>query len=99
MGTPEDAEEFFSNAPTGYSPDRTGARLEAVQLRASSWHLEPLTVESLHSTFIDEQCRDDGDMAFDSAFLMRNLQATWERIDHGTDVDVTPSRYSLRHAG
>ena len=76
----DEASAFFSAGSLGYSATRDGARLDGVRLHASAWHVEPLAVESVYSSyFADESRFPRGSVAFDCALLMRNLPHEWRR--------------------
>ena len=74
----ETASRFFRRGSLGYSPDRGGRCLEGMELDAEDWSLQPLAVHSLASTFFDDPRRfPPGSVAFDSAFLMRDVAHRW----------------------
>ncbi|MGH7145430.1 MAG: DUF2071 domain-containing protein [Planctomycetota bacterium] len=74
----EAASTFFLNGCLGYSPDAGGACFEGLELRCATWSMEPLAVEAVHSSFFaDAAAFPAGTVAFDSAFLMRDIEHEW----------------------
>jgi hypothetical protein len=78
FGSLADASRFFENGSTGYSPRGLTRHLDGVELRSLSWHVEPLAVESVESSyFSDRAIFPEGSIAFDSALVMRGIEHEW----------------------
>jgi hypothetical protein len=70
----EEASAFFQAGSLGWSPTRDGRQLEGLELHCPAWHMTPLAVDEVESSFFSKL----GPAAFfDSAFLMRNLDHEW----------------------
>jgi hypothetical protein len=77
--TLEEASAFFEPGSLGYSATARGDRLDGVLLKTHSWSVEPLAVESAHSSyFADEGLFPAGSVTFDCALLMRNIGHEWQ---------------------
>jgi hypothetical protein len=73
-----DASAFFETGSTGYSATRKGGRLEGLQLHTNAWHLEPLEVDDVYSSYFDDQSRfPKGSVEFDCALVMRDIPHQW----------------------
>jgi Uncharacterized conserved protein (COG2071) len=78
FGTVRDASRFFERGAIGYSPRDSEGRLDGLELRSFSWHVEPLAVESVKSSyFSDLKVFPKGSVAFDSALVMRGIEHEW----------------------
>ncbi|HEV8003108.1 MAG TPA: DUF2071 domain-containing protein [Planctomycetaceae bacterium] len=84
FGTIEQASDFFERGAVGYSPTAlTGvsgheSEFEGLELRTANWHVEPLTIESVASSYFEnEQIFPKGSVEFDSALLMRGIRHEW----------------------
>jgi hypothetical protein len=74
----EQASAFFQAGACGYSETKQRQRLDGVELRTTTWSMQPLTVTRVSSSFFaDEALFPPGSVAFDSALLMRNIQHEW----------------------
>jgi hypothetical protein len=80
----EEASAFFERGTVGYSPsartsDVIGASdFEGLELRATNWRVEPLAIESVASSFFEnERIFPKGSVEFDSALLMRGIHHEW----------------------
>jgi hypothetical protein len=72
FGSLEDVSCFFEQGAVGYSPN--GQKFEGMQLRTSSWKVQPLAVNSVRSSFFeDESAFPKGSVVFDNALLMKQL--------------------------
>lgn len=77
FGSVEEASAFFEAGSLGYSPGK-GGRLDGLELRTHGWHVRPLAVRRVESSFFEDRQRFPGDsVRFDSALLMRDLQHEW----------------------
>lgn len=73
-----DASEFFERGALGYSATRTEGRYDGLELRCNNWHVEPLEVERVESSYFDDQSRfPRGAVGFDCALLMRGIDHEW----------------------
>ena len=67
---------FFEKGSVGYSPDKTD--FEGLELRAYSWKVSLLEVESVQSSFFEnETIFPKGSVKFDNALLMKNIEHEW----------------------
>jgi hypothetical protein len=74
----EEASAFFEAGSLGYSPSADGGRLDGLELRTHGWHVRPLAVQHVESSFFEDRQRfPEGSARFDSALLMRDLQHEW----------------------
>lgn len=81
------ASEFYRSAPLGYSPTRHANRLEGMEFRTDAWSIEPFDLETVASSYFDDELRFPADsIALDSALVMRNVPATWH---HAPSIDLT----------
>jgi Uncharacterized conserved protein (COG2071) len=93
----EEASVFFAESPVGYSATRRPQRFDGLELRCHRWSIQPLLVNHAESSFFDDESLfPAGTAELDSAFLMRDIPATW-RARSGLDNQledgpvVTPS--------
>ena len=73
-----DVSRFFEAGSLGYSPDGSNGRFDGLELRSFNWHVEPLRITNVESSFFDD--RDmfpEGSVAFDNALLMRGIDHEW----------------------
>jgi hypothetical protein len=74
----EEASTFFEGGSLGYSATADPTRHQGLELRCRSWHVEPLTVERVESSFFDDPARfPPGSVALDCALLMRGIEHEW----------------------
>jgi hypothetical protein len=77
-----EASAFFQAGSLGYSATPDSTRFQGLELRCRNWHVEPLAVEAVHSSFFeDETLFPKGSIRFDCALLMRQIEHEW----HGKD--------------
>jgi len=75
----ETASSFFQNGCLGYTP--AGSRFDGVKLHTYSWQVTPLTVQSVHSSYFDdENIFPKGSVIFDNALLMKNIEHEWQLL-------------------
>lgn len=73
----------------GYSVTRDCCRLDGLQLQPQCWHVRPLEVEHVHSSyFSDESVFPLGSVTFDHALLMRDLHHEWHEVP---DLHMAPN--------
>src|SRR6266568_3401859 len=81
FGDLESASRFFGGSPVGYSSRPGGAAFDGVRLDCHGWSLQPLAVDDAASSYFDDVGRFPlGSVAFDSAFLMHELDTTWSAL-------------------
>jgi len=70
---------FFEAGSIGYSVTRDCCRFDGIRLETLEWKAGPLHMESIHSSFFDEQPEvfPPGTIQFDHALIMRNLPHRW----------------------
>jgi uncharacterized protein YqjF (DUF2071 family) len=69
---------FFEGGCLGYSVTRDAGRLDGLRLRTDAWHVTPLAVETVESSyFAGSQRFPDGSVHFDHALLMRDIPHQW----------------------
>lgn len=72
------ASEFFASGSLGYSATKEPGRFDGLELRCASWHVDPLEVESVTSSyFFDTNRFPSGSVGFDCALLMRGIEHEW----------------------
>lgn len=73
-----EASEFFRRASLGYSPASKPGTFDGLELRSVNWHVEPLAIERVESSFFENRSRFPlGSVEFDCALLMRDMQHQW----------------------
>lgn len=78
FATIDDASEFFQGGSLGYSDCGVAGCYQGMELRCQGWHVEPLQVDAVHSSFFeDESIFPPGSIQFDCALLMRNIAHEW----------------------
>lgn len=72
------ASNFFAQGSLGYSATSDAGRFDGIELRCANWHVEPLLVDEVTSSFFDDRTRfPTGTIGFDCALLMRGIQHEW----------------------
>jgi len=80
----DSASQFFEKGSLGYSPDKSGNRFEGLELRASNWQVQPLSISKVESSLFDDRAAfPDGSATFDNALLMRDIDHEWHS---GSDI-------------
>lgn len=75
------APDFFRCGSCGWSPAHRPGVFEGLKLQTTDWHLEPLVVERVESSWFDDAGRfPKGSVEFDSAFLMRDIDHEWHGL-------------------
>lgn len=73
-----EASAFFEKGAVGYSDTPAPGRYQGLELCCRGWRVEPLTVQSVRSSFFDDRARfPAGSVAFDCALLMRGIAHEW----------------------
>ena len=76
------ASSFFEGGSLGYSVTREADRLDGLRLDTKEWHVEPLQVGEIFSSyFMNEKSFPTGSIEFDHALIMRNIAHEWHRAD------------------
>ncbi|KQR92441.1 hypothetical protein ASG01_10995 [Chryseobacterium sp. Leaf180] len=74
--TLDNASQFFESGDLGYSPNRN--TFEGLRLKAYSWKVRPLNVQSVKSSFFeDPEIFPAGSIQFDNALLMTDIEHEW----------------------
>lgn len=69
---------FFEAGSLGYSPQSSNGRFDGLELRSFNWHVEPLAVTQVESSFFDDRdAFPTGSIEFDNALLMRGIDHEW----------------------
>jgi len=78
--------DFFARGAVGYSATKNPDCCDGLELHATGWHVEPLDVISVHSSFFDDKSRfPAGTLEFDCALLMRNIEHEWRVLPQMKD--------------
>jgi hypothetical protein len=73
-----EASGFFQAGSLGYSATSDPQRFQGLELRCLDWHVEPLEVEEVRSSFFeDASLFPKGSIEFDCALLMRAIKHEW----------------------
>lgn len=74
----EEASGFFERGAVGYSPAARPGAYDGLELRSSTWQVEPLAVTRVESSFFeDRQLFPAGSATLDCALLMRRIAHEW----------------------
>lgn len=77
----EAASDFFARGAMGYSATTNPNCCDGLELATASWHVEPLDVVAVQSSFFDNRRRfPAGTIEFDCALLMRNIAHEWRNL-------------------
>jgi hypothetical protein len=78
FGSLDEARRFFEDGCVGCSDTHVPGEFDALELRCRSFHLAPLDVQEVSSSFFDDpRLFPPGSVTFDSAFLMRRVDHAW----------------------
>jgi Uncharacterized conserved protein (COG2071) len=78
FGSLKAASDFFERGSLGYSATKTDGRFDGLELACKNWHVEPLNVESIQSSYFGDQSKfPKGSVEFDCALLMRDTAHEW----------------------
>lgn len=73
-----EASKFFELGSLGYSATYTEGRYDALELRCKDWHVEPLEIGRVESSYFEAESRFPRDsVEFDCALLMRDIHHEW----------------------
>jgi hypothetical protein len=74
----DEASRFFEKGGVGYSATTDPDRHDGMELRCKSWHVTPLDVTHIESSFFADRDKfPPGSAGFDCALLMRGIQHEW----------------------
>jgi hypothetical protein len=75
------ASTFFEQGADGYSATRGGRQSDGLGLRTTAWSAEAGHVNSVHSTFFDDDRRfPPGTSRLDCALVMRDVPVAWQPL-------------------
>lgn len=75
------ASDFFARGAVGYSATTNPDCCDGLELATTSWHIEPLDVVTVQSSFFDDRrLFPAGTVEFDCALLMRNIAHEWRTL-------------------
>jgi hypothetical protein len=75
------ASDFFEPGSLGYSTTHDGRRMEGMILKMKTWHVEPLAIERVDSSYFSDEAKFPKDsIGFDCALLMRDVEHTWRTV-------------------
>jgi hypothetical protein len=78
FATLEEASAFFQAGSLGYSTTADPARFDGLELRCRTWHVEPLEVDVVRSSFFEDVALfPKGSIEFDCALLMSSIEHEW----------------------
>jgi hypothetical protein len=78
FSTLDEASVFFAAGSLGWSAGNRASEFDGLELNTFGWHMEPLIVERVESSFFHNAAIFPPDAAeFDSALLMRGIQHEW----------------------
>ncbi|HEX4951607.1 MAG TPA: DUF2071 domain-containing protein [Blastocatellia bacterium] len=74
----EEASQYFAGGALGYSVTADSHRLDGITLVTKKWHVEPLEIHRVHSSYFSDETRfPAGSIMFDHALIMRNVAHEW----------------------
>lgn len=78
----EEVVRFFERGDCGYSCSLREDRLEGMRLRSLEWHMIPLSVQKVESTFYENPDRfPPASIGLDGAVLMRGVPHEWHGLN------------------
>jgi hypothetical protein len=78
FGSIQEVSQFFSQGSLGYSAAAGHAEFEGLELRTLDWHIEPLAVEHVASSYFEnEDLFPKGSVELDCALLMQGIRHEW----------------------
>jgi hypothetical protein len=73
-----EASQFFEAGAIGYSATPAPGRYDGMELRCRNWHVLPLAIDTIESSFFQDPARfPAGTAQFDCALVMRNIDHEW----------------------
>jgi hypothetical protein len=74
----EAASRFFERGSLGYSDTSDPREFDALELRTQNWHVTPLEVDHVFSSFFEDSTRFPPEsVEFDNALLMQDIDHEW----------------------
>ena len=74
----DEVSRFFEAGSLGYSPQKANGHFDGLELRSFNWHVEPLLVTQVESSYFDDRnVFPPGSASFDNALLMRGIDHEW----------------------
>jgi uncharacterized protein YqjF (DUF2071 family) len=74
----DSASAFFEGGSLGYSATKDKTSLDGIELDTNEWHVEPLAVSEVHSSFFgDPEVFPADSIYFDHALVMRGIKHQW----------------------
>jgi hypothetical protein len=78
FGSIAECSAFFDTGSLGYSATTDPARFQGLELRCAKWHVEPMAIDEVRSSFFDDEALfPKGAIEFDCALLMRDIEHEW----------------------
>ena len=75
------ASDFFAAGSVGYSATRDETRLDGLRLHTRAWHVEPLDVDWVMSSYYADRARfPEGSVEYDCTLIMRDLPHEWQAV-------------------
>jgi hypothetical protein len=76
--TLSDASQFYERGSLGYSATTTPGQFDGLELHTFNWHVRPLDVTRVKSSFFDDQkLFPAGSVNFDCALVMHAIEHEW----------------------
>lgn len=76
--TLSDASQFYERGSLGYSATATPGQFDGLELHTFNWHVRPLDVTRVKSSFFDDQkLFPAGSVNFDCALVMHAIEHEW----------------------
>ena len=92
-----DVSDFFAAGSLGYSVTRDGTHLDGLKLRTDVWHVEPLDVDWVVSSYYADRARfPSGSVEYDCTLVMRDLPHEWHAAPPPLGVRATPRPLAAR---
>jgi hypothetical protein len=92
FGSLDEARRFFEEGCVSCSDTRVPGEFDALELRCPAFHLAPLEVDEVSSSFFDDpRLFPPGSVTFDSGFLMRRVEHSFHgrgRVRAETSADA-----------
>jgi hypothetical protein len=89
----EDASDFFAGGSVGYSATQDAGRLDGLRMRIGQWHVEPLDLDWLVSSYYADRARfPTGSVEYDCTLIMRDLPHRWDAVPGLPTTSVRPFR-------
>jgi len=74
----DEVSRFFNQGSLGYSVAARPTKFEGLELRTFDWHIEPLSIERVESSYFENEALFPKESAvFDCALLMQQIRHEW----------------------